>query len=110
MKFDINNYSNMYVMHCKTEDEANMFLEFLDSIGMMWSDNGSYLSRNKYGCYFDKTCYNFWNGEFCYLDYYKSQGCTILEFSNFEWDDEPLEVSTDDSDTFFGFLSCFNIV
>jgi len=109
MKFDINHYDDMYVMHCKTEEEADIFLEFLDSLEMMWRDNSSYLSFNAYQEYDDRTCYCFWRGEYCGLDYYKSNEYIVLEFSDFEWD-EPLEVSEDDADAFFGFLADFSIV
>lgn len=39
MRFDANDYKGRYAMHCATEKEANIFLEYLDSIGRKWSSS-----------------------------------------------------------------------
>lgn len=42
MKFNIDKYMGNYAMHCKTEEEAKIFLRYLDSVGRKWVDGTSY--------------------------------------------------------------------
>ena len=37
MRFNIEDYKGNYVMHCKTEEEAEIFCKYLHSIGRTWS-------------------------------------------------------------------------
>ena len=79
MKFNIDDYKGKYVMHCKTEEEARSFYDYLRR------------ARNCKGCsiyghidlFQSKTAYNFNNGTFGDVDYYSSSGYTVLEWSKF---------------------------
>ena len=91
--FCADDYDLNTAMHCKTEEEAQIFLDYLDSVGKRWSSGDSYL---------DKTLWEY-GGQTCY---YFNQGCVgrietllrnkrlILEFDDFNWsnNDEYREV------------------
>lgn len=88
-KFDINNYQGKYVMHCKTEEEAKTFCEYLDSIGKRWCyTNERYPANTKWNMTRDRTCYNFNDDMYCDIDWYREHKYTILEFSDFLWSNE----------------------
>lgn len=89
MKFNINKYLGNYAMHCKTEEEAKIFLRYLDSVGRRWADGTSYMSMTNWNVYGPDTCYDFYDGTYCAKRYYLTRNCyTILEFSDFEWDNK----------------------
>lgn len=48
MRFDITQYKGKYVMHCKTREDAQTFLEFLANLGRTWCDGASYLDNLNY--------------------------------------------------------------
>ena len=87
MKFDIRDYKGRCVMHCKTEDEAKVFCKYLDSIGRKWRDGTSYSRGTNWDEYKYQTYYNFNAGLFGNRSFYEHCGYTILEFSDFEWDE-----------------------
>ena len=43
MKFNLNDYQDNYVMHCKTKEEAENFCRFLHQNGGKWCTGDSYL-------------------------------------------------------------------
>lgn len=83
MKFDINNYKGTYVMHCKTEEEAREFCNYLHSIERKWSHGVSYKATTCWTRNTKEICYNFNEGVYCDKDYYEKAGYTILEWSDF---------------------------
>ena len=89
MKFDINNYKGRYyAMHCKTEEEARDFCNYLHSIGRKWSANNPYNKNTMYSMYENETAYAFNVDEYSSVSYCKENGYTILEFSDFNWSKE----------------------
>lgn len=89
MKFNINKYKGNYAMHCKTEEEAKIFCRYLDSVGRRWGSGHSYISMTNWDDYGPNTCYSFNSGTYCDKIYYLTHNCyTILEFSDFEWDNK----------------------
>lgn len=88
MKFNINDYKGKYAMHCKTEEEAKIFCRYLDSVGRKWSDGDSYMSMTKWDVYGPDTYYDFNDGTYCEKRYFLTHDYTILEFSDFEWDNK----------------------
>ena len=83
MEFNIDNYKGLYVMHCKTKEEARDFCNYLYSIGKNWCSGDSYYWQTNYHTYQDKTCYNFNEGSFSNIYFYKGEGFKILEWSDF---------------------------
>ena len=83
MKFDINNYKGKYVMHCKTEEEAQNFCDYLHSVGREWRCGDSYKSRTCYSWYQEETAYNFNDGGYCDVQHYRNEDYTILEWEDF---------------------------
>lgn len=83
MKFDINNYKGKFAMHCKTEEEAKDFCEYMHEHGRKWCSGSSYLGSTCYHYYENEMAYAFNEG--CYSDvgYYKAKGYTILEWEDF---------------------------
>lgn len=83
MKFDINNYKGEYAMHCKTEEEARDFCDYLHRVGKTWYLGDSYLKKHNYNHYKENTAYNFNEGLYGTVSWYKGGGYTILEWSDF---------------------------
>jgi hypothetical protein len=83
MKFNIDDYKGKYVMHCKTEEEANDFLDYLDSIGKKWCSGRSYLCNTCWHYYTTDTIYNFNTDSYCDIKCAKQHHYTILEWSDF---------------------------
>lgn len=91
MRFNIEDYKGKYVMHCKTEEEAKIFCEYLHSIGHKWINDISYLSKNYWDTYEESTCYNFNRDQYCNKEYFEEKGYTFLEMEDFidKEEDEP---------------------
>ena len=91
--FNIDDYLGKdCVMHCATEEEANDFLKVMHDLGRKWIYGESYLTSNYWRFYKENTCYRIDKGEYCYMGYYRSLGCRILEWSDFVYEnDEELE-------------------
>lgn len=86
MKFNIDDYKGNYVMHCKTEEEAEIFCKYLHSIGYKWANGDSYLSKNYWNDYKESTCYDFNKGQIGNKEYFEEAiaiGYTILEMEDF---------------------------
>ena len=76
-------------MHCATEEEANIFLEFLYSKGKRWCSGDSYLSTNNFHHFGTETCYFFNCGTVGSRAGAASKGM-VLEFSDY-WVEGELE-------------------
>ena len=83
MKFYINNCKGKYAMHCKTEEEAISFCNYLHSIGKVWIDGDTYVNDNGWDRYEVDTCYLFNDGQRRNIDRAVNEGYTILEWSDF---------------------------
>ena len=83
MKFNINDYKGKYVMHCKTEAEANHFCAYLDSIGKRWATGSRYTDDNFYKAYMSNTVYYFNTDTFGPISWAKAKCYTILEWEDF---------------------------
>lgn len=70
------------VMHCKTKEEAISFCKEMHNAGLKWANNLEYVSDNLWDVEKEKMCYDFNNGEYSDIDYYKQEGYEILEFSD----------------------------
>lgn len=82
-KFNINNYRGKFAMHCKTEEEAKSFCKYLHSIGRRWCTGRSYLDQTAYICYGSDTAYNFNEGSYADVYYYRRNGYIILQWRDF---------------------------
>lgn len=82
MKINLDNYKGKYVMHCKTEEEAESFCNFLHQNNKKWSSGDSYLSFTDWSRFTDKTCYYFNVGIFGSI-----QNATIENYIVLEWED-----------------------
>ncbi len=83
MKFDINNYEGKYVMHCKTDEEAKDFCNYLHEHGRTWRTGQSYKEKTQWGNYQQNTVYYFNTGTFGSLHCAKDYKYRILEWSDF---------------------------
>ena len=83
MMFNINDYKGKYAMHCKTKEEAETFCKYLHSIGKCWSNGKQYNAETRYDYYGEETAYAFNIGQYTYVDWYRKEGYTILEWSDF---------------------------
>ena len=96
--FPIEEFTDSEVcMHCKTEEEASAFLEFLNSIGRRWSSGDRYRGdQTRFYDHGENTCYYFNQGLYGSLTRANALGRTVLEFSDWiveeelETDDAPL--------------------
>ena len=92
INFNIEDYDETYVMHCKTEEDANEFLEYLDSLGFTWGNGTSYIGRNRWHEYGENTYYRFMANSYGSLDYARQQGYKILEFDDFVFYEDDAEL------------------
>ena len=83
MKFNIDDYTGMVVMHCKTRECAKEFCEYLSSIGKTWRGGTSYNVRTNFDMYEARTCYNFQSGQYGSIEYFTENNYTILEVEYF---------------------------
>lgn len=105
--FNIEDYDSRYVMHCKTEEEAIEFTQYLDSIGKKWCNGERYTPDNTtWGSYEENTCYEFTNGTYSDYGYFMQNNYTILEFENFDFKDD-FEIGDDDNASFANFMNEF---
>ena len=98
MKFDIIRYGAKHVMNCKTEEEAAIFLNYLNKIGRRWRDGSKYSSQNLHFDYGESTCYSFNSGTYTERYHYEKMGYVVLNFEDFEWDGYNLELELSDTD------------
>lgn len=94
MRFNIKDYKGKYVMHCKTKEEAEIFCEYLYSIGRTWGNGDSYKDDNNdriYAIYGAETCFEFNRGRYGSKQYFEADEYTILEMEDFidKEEDEP---------------------
>lgn len=77
-RLEINNIA----IHCNTEEKANDFLNYLNSLGLKWFNEDSLLDYNNWEDYKEDTCYDFYNKGITYdnYSYYKDDDCTIIEW------------------------------
>ena len=87
MKFDITQYKGDYAMHCETREDAQTFLAYLQKMGRTWCDGASYDNLN-FSKYKDRTGYAFNEGKYGTIGWYNDHEYTVLEFYDFEWDDD----------------------
>ena len=83
MSFNIEDYKGNYVMHCKTEEEAKDFCNYLDSLGRKWCNNKKYTEENYWQYYQDETCYDFNDNSFNAKYFFVGHNYKILEWSDF---------------------------
>lgn len=108
MKFDISEYHGRYAMHCSTREDAETFLNFLQNIGKRWCDGTKY-SHTNYESYEERTAYAFNEGKFGTDSWYKEHSYTVLEFEDFDWDDDFTPLSNRDLKRIDNFFSQFVI-
>lgn len=107
MRFDIEQYTGDCVMNCKSIDDATRFLEYLNITGRTWCDRQSYSPTTlHYQKYRENTCYAFNEGRYGSYGYYSDNGYTILNFEDFDWDDD-ITTSSKDIKRIDTFLASF---
>lgn len=105
--FNIEDYDETYVMHCKTKEDAIVFTEYLCSIGKRWCSHEDYTPYNtSWENYKEQTCYEFVGGTFCDLPYFIQENYHILNFEDFEFKDL-YEIGDKDNTAFDEFISEF---
>ena len=84
MKFNIKKYSKgKYVMHCKTEQEAKSFCDYLHTHGRTWNSGDSYKSKTEWEIYKSDTVYYFMSDMFGTTNSAMDYNYTVLEWSDF---------------------------
>lgn len=73
----------IYCMHCKTEEEAKNFCDFLHYQGRRWRNGESYLYEKRWEKYEEDTCYLFNKGAFGCIKDRDPHRYKILEWSDF---------------------------
>lgn len=84
MKFDFEKYKGQKVaMHCKTEQEAIDFCNYMYNHGKKWTSGRSYKEDTNYIYYHSETCYCFNNGTYDKREYLIKEGFKILEWNDY---------------------------
>ena len=108
-QFNINDYTGEVCMHCSTEEEANAFLTFLDSIGRTWCNGRDYLENTRFDDYGEDTCYFFNEGTYDSVQYAEECNWTVLECCDFDFNflcvGEEFETDERPLDDFFSAFS-----
>ena len=79
--FKLEDYKGKYVMWCKTEEEANEFLDILYKDGRTWSSGDSYKEFIRWKDYNNETCYAFNEGRYSDRVDYEEEGYEVLEWN-----------------------------
>lgn len=88
MKFDITQYTHRYhAMHCPTEESAEIFCEYLESVGRRWGGGTKFTDVNNWSNYREDTCYAFNDKTYCNFEWFQENQYPILNFYDFEWGD-----------------------
>ena len=87
MRFDIDDYPGDYAMHCATQEEAEIFCDYLHSVGRSWCSGTPYDSGTNWEEYGEDTLYFFNEGTFGSLEFghRERENLTILEFREFDF-------------------------
>lgn len=103
--FNYENYDDHYVMHCKTEEDAKIFMRYLRNVGASWSGGDSYSENDtRWNIMREKTCYRFRKGVYDSIDFYQDDeatkdalgySCFVLEFDEFDWSKSDIVFSFD---------------
>jgi len=101
MKFNFNDYKGDYVMHCKTEEEAEEFCKLMHEDGRKWCSGESYVERLTWDIYKMDMCYNFNSGKYCDVPFYIRRDYKVLEWADFK------EKPTFTDDTLRGYKSIY---
>lgn len=115
MIFDLNNYTHgRYAMHCPSYDKARVFLRYLHDNGKCWRGGESYLAKDNFCEYYEKTCYAFSEGTYADLNYFLHESDTwkLLFFDDFDWEgfnNREIELTERDTQKFNTFMSMFYI-
>ena len=72
-KEDLKNFA----IHCETEEEAIKCCELADSLGWRFMSGNRFTESDVLDLSKKDICYNFYSGQYCDIDYYKSEGYTI---------------------------------
>lgn len=84
MKFDFGKYKGQKVaMHCKTEQEAIDFCNYMHEHGKKWNNGEPYGLIINYNVYGSKTCYWFNAGKFGDKEWFIENDFEILEWSDY---------------------------
>ena len=70
------------VVHCDTEEKANILLKWAHDQGYEWCSGTSYLADNEYKIHNQYTCYNLFRNKVCNKQYYENEGYYILKFND----------------------------
>lgn len=96
MKFNLNDYTGKYAMHCRTLKEAEDFCRFLDKNGKKWCSGHSYLQFISWNDLKDDTAYYFTENTYGSSHTARKNDYTVLEWSDFMENSED-KFSTDES-------------
>ena len=85
MKFNWEEFlsNDKIAVHCKTKEEAIDFCRQMHEHGMTWRNGQSYLKDTNWKIYKEETVYE-GDGSFANFGYYKNNNYTILEWSDYE--------------------------
>lgn len=73
------------VIHCKTEEEAKGFIQFLHEKGFKWNGEKDLLKNNHFLDYHEMTCYKVYEGKYLTVGpfgWFTNRNETVTEFSD----------------------------
>lgn len=95
-KFDLSTLGEGVVVNCKTEKDANAFLRYLDSIGIIWYNKTKILESVEFNLlkYNEQTCFTLKGGRLLYSprEWHKEGDYKILDLSEIEIFEEAPEI------------------
>lgn len=105
--FDIDTFIHgKFAMHCRTEEEASIFCEYLSSQGRTWRGGHSYVDNTRYETHKGATAYAFNDGLYGSVKGCRDCGYTVLLFKDFDFSYKTIELKDVKRDEFFKLISC----
>ncbi len=94
-KFRLEEHTGDYVMHCPEKWMAEKFCAFLDKAGRKWLSGRRYTNESNWWEHRENSCYKFNMGQCGSIDYYKNCEYIVLEFDDFDWNEETTMTKSD---------------
>lgn len=84
LEFSFREFKNSeFVVNCRTENDANIFLAYLQGKNIRWGTGDKLLRKNEWEDYGTETCYRYGNSGLSFSDsrFYKNNNCKIIKFN-----------------------------
>lgn len=72
-------------IHCDTQTKADLLCQKLHELGYKWQSGESYITKDIWFTYKEKTCYNIHKGIYCEISYFEKYKYEIISFDDIDF-------------------------